>query len=123
MNANIASGSTPFDKGQRIKLSKVVALIAAIRKIDPRMPLGEVMFFITTAQNEGKSLKELAERCEILMPAASNYLDDLMFISGKNKGVGVSLLTAYDNPIDRRQKIITLTPAGRKLVENLIEGI
>lgn len=124
MNAISASGNTvPFDKGQRIKLSKVALLIAAIRKIDAEMPLGQVMFFITVAQNEGKSLKEIAERCELLMPSASRYMASLMFIVGSRQTGGVSLIHAIDNPIDRRQKIITLTPAGRKLVEGLIEGI
>ena len=79
------------------------------------------MFFITVAQNEGKSLKEIAERCELLIPSASRYLASLMYISGYRQNAGVSLVTAYDNPIDRRSKIIQLTPEGRKLVEGLIE--
>lgn len=121
MNANSASGSTPFTKGQRIELSRIASLISAIRKVDAEMPLGQVMFFIAVAQNEGKSLKEIAERCELLIPSASRYLASLMFISGYRPNAGVSLVTAYDNPIDRRQKIISLTPEGRKLVEGLIE--
>ena len=124
MNANSASGSTPsFDKGSRVKLSKVASLIAAIRKVDAEMPLGQVLFFITVAQNEGKSLKDIAKRCELLMPSASRYLDKLMFVAKKDVNGGVSLLHAIDNPINRRQKIISLTVAGRKLVEGLIEGI
>lgn len=124
MNANSASSSsTSFDKGQRIKISKIASLIGAIRKVDAEMPLGQVMFFITVAQNEGKSLKEVAERCELLMPSASRYLDKLMFVNNNSKGGGVSLLHAVDNPMDRRSKIITLTVAGKKLVEGLIEGI
>lgn len=124
MNATSASGSTvSFDKGQRIKISKVATLIAAIRKVDAEMPLGQVMFFITVSQNEGKSLKEIAELCGLFIPSASRYLASLSYISGYRQSGGVSLVHATEHPLDRRQKVIVLTVAGRKLIEGLIGGI
>lgn len=124
MNANSASSnSTSFDKGQRVKISKIASLITAIRKVDAEMPLGQVMFFIAVAQNEGKSLKEIAELCGLLIPSASRYLASLSYISGYRQSGGVSLVHATEHPLDRRQKVIVLTVAGRKLIEGLIGGI
>jgi len=123
MNAISASSSTVFDKNQRISINKITTLIAKLRKIDIGMVLGEALFFLVVSQNEGKSLKEIAERCDLLIPTASRYLDHLMYVAGSKPNAGVSLLHAIDNPMNRRQKIITLTVAGRKLIEGLIEGI
>ena len=50
----------------------------------------------------------MAAQMEISNPAASQFLDRL---------VEIGLVTREENPQDRRQKRITLTPRGRALVE------
>lgn len=111
-----------FNAVERKKLTKLSAAIQLIRDVDSEMPLGQIMFFLTVAQNEGKSLREIAEACGFLVGTASRYMANLMFIPKYRQNAGVSLIHAYDNPTDRRQKVVVLTPAGKKLIEGLIEG-
>lgn len=107
----------------RVKINKVETVINRISEIDNEMPLGQIRFFLAVAKNEGQSLRDITTQCGLLVGTASRYMANLMFIPKYRQNAGVSLIHAYDNPVDRRQKIIVLTPAGKKLVEGLIDGI
>ncbi len=111
-----------FNAVETKRITKLGAVIQLIRDVDSEMPLGQIMFFLTVAQNEGKSLREIAAACDLLIGTASRYMANLMFIPKYRQNAGVSLIHAYDNPVDRRQKVVVLTPAGRKLIEGLIAG-
>jgi DNA-binding MarR family transcriptional regulator len=103
----------------RVKINKVLAAVQAVRNLDAEMPLGQLVFFLTVAKNEGAPLREIAAQCDMLMGTASRYMSNLQFIPRYRQQAGVSLIEAFDNPADRRQKVIVLTPAGRTLLEDL----
>lgn len=107
----------------RNRIGKIEEVIRKVSEIDAEMPLGQIRFFLAVARGEGSSLREIAAQCDLLMGTASRYMANLMFIPKYRQNAGVSLIHAYDNPVDRRQKVIILTPAGKKLVEGLIEGV
>ena len=107
----------------RVKINKVEEIIKKISELDSEMPLGQIKFFLAVAKNEGSSLRDITAQCGLLMGTASRYMANLMFIPKYRQNAGVSLIHAYDNPVDRRQKVIVLTPAGKSLVEGLIEGL
>lgn len=107
----------------RNKVSRLEEVFRKISEVDAEMPLGQIKFFLAVAKNEGSSLRDITAQCGLLMGTASRYMANLMFIPKYRQNAGVSLIHAYDNPVDRRQKVIVLTPAGKKLVEGLIEGI
>jgi len=104
---------------ERVKVNKVLGAVQAVRSLDSEMPLGQLVFFLTVAKNEGAPLREIAEQCNMLMGTASRYMANLQFIPRYRQQAGVSLIEAFDNPADRRQKVIVLTPAGRTLLEDL----
>jgi len=119
MNETEIKSLSPRD---RIKLNKLESIFKSITAIDESMPLGQVRFLIAVAKNEGKCLKDITTECGMLVGTSSRYLANLMFIPKYRQNAGVALVRAYESPIDRRQKIIVLTPAGKKLVERLIES-
>ena len=108
---------------ERVSLNKVETIIGKISAVDSEIPLGQIKFLIAVAKNEGSSLREISGQCDLLMGTASRYMANLMFIPKYRQQAGVSLIHAYDNPVDRRQKVIVLTPAGKTFVEDLIKGV
>lgn len=100
------------------QVNKSLKVIEAFRKIDITMPIGQVAFFLNAAKNEGLTLGDIAAITNINMANASRYLANLTKID-RYKEQGLGLLDAYENPVNRRQKLIVLTDAGRKLINEI----
>lgn len=82
------------------------------------MPVDQIVFFLVAAKNEGLSLREIAEQAGVNANTASRYLANLSDLN-RFKQPGLKLLEAYDNPMNRRMKIIKLTEDGKKVIESL----
>jgi DNA-binding MarR family transcriptional regulator len=100
------------------QVNKSLKVIDVFRELDPMMPIGQVAFFLTAAKNEEMTLSEIAERSGLAIATASRYLANLTGLD-RYKQEGLNLLDAYDNPMNRRQKLVVLTDAGRKLFSKL----
>ena len=108
------------------KLSKVSAsqvnkhlrVVDVFREIDPLMPIGQIAFFLQVAKNEGCTLSDIASQSDLALATASRYLANLTQID-RYKQPGLALLDAYENPMNRRQKLIILTELGRKVIDKL----
>lgn len=91
------------------------------RALDPDMPIPQAMSLLLIAENEGLSLKELAERVGVGMASASRYVAAF----GKPVrpgGKGMGLVVAVEDPMERRKKVITLTGKGRAMVNKITGG-
>lgn len=99
------------------QINKSLNVIEAFRRIDSNMPIAQVSFFLNAAKNEGLSLTDLADMSGILLANASRYIVTLS--NGKLGEKGLDLLDYYENPTNRRQKLVVLTEKGRKLVAQL----
>lgn len=99
------------------QINKSLNVIEAFRKIDSNMPIAQVSFFLNAAKNEGLSLTDLADMSGILLANASRYIVTLS--NGKLGEKGLDLLDYYENPVNRRQKLVVLTEKGRKLIAQL----
>jgi DNA-binding MarR family transcriptional regulator len=67
--------------------------------------------FYLLSQNEALSIKELSEQTEVSHPAASQLVTNL-----KQKG----LVASTTSKTDARKQLITLTPKGRALLEQVL---
>lgn len=99
------------------QINKSLSVIEAFRRIDSNMPIAQVAFFLNAAKNEGLSLTDLADMSGILLANASRYIVTLS--NGKLGEKGLDLLDYYENPVNRRQKLVVLTEKGRKLIAQL----
>lgn len=99
------------------QINKSLNVIEVFRKIDPAMPIAQVSFFLNAAKNEGLSLTDLAQMTGILLANASRYIVNLS--GGKPGEKGLDLLDYYENPLNRRQKLVVLTERGRNLLTKL----
>jgi DNA-binding MarR family transcriptional regulator len=101
-----------------MKLGDALGLIHNFRQFSD-MPMSQAYCLLLIATYEGLSLKELANRADIGMASASRHV--AMFSSQGLKGVkGMGLVEALEDPMERRKKIIKLTPKGKQTVAKII---
>lgn len=103
-------------------LDEALRLISAIRMIDPEMPLQQAHCFLIVAQAEdGLSLSEIAKKAEIGLATASRYIAALGKLN-RHKEQGLQVIESFEDPMERRKKIIRLTPKGRIALNNALGG-
>ena len=108
MAANACSG----------EIATLIQVLEVLRRLDPDMPIQYVLSFLTVAQNEGLSIRELSERLGIAQSSASRNVAALSRWRGTGKP-GHGLVLSREDPRERRRKVVTLTAGGRALVEEL----
>lgn len=107
-----------LSKVSATQVNKHLKVVDVFREIDFMMPIGQIKFFLESAKNEGNTLTDIANLSELPLATASRYLANLTQID-RYKQPGLALLDAYENPMNRRQKIIVLTELGRKVIDKL----
>ena len=70
------------------------------------------------AQNEGMSIRDLSDRLGIAQSSSSRNVAALSKWHSFGKA-GHDLIQAVEDPRERRRKILTLTPKGHDLVDQL----
>lgn len=103
-------------------LDPLVRVLEALRTLDPDLPIQYALSFLTIAQNEGLSIRELSERLGIAQSSASRNVAALSKWHSFGKA-GHDLVQAEEDPRERRRKIITLTDRGRELAAQLSDLI
>lgn len=93
-------------------IHEAMALLGRLRAVDADMPMAQAYSLLLIARDEGLSLKELAQRAEIGMASASRYVAAFSLDMG--------LVIAKEDPMERRKKIITLTPKGKALIKKIL---
>ncbi|WP_119679551.1 MarR family winged helix-turn-helix transcriptional regulator [Indioceanicola profundi] len=104
------------------QLDPLVRVLEAFRLLDPDLPIQYALSFLTIAQNEGMSIRDLSERLGIAQSSASRNVAALSKWHSFGKE-GHDLVQAEEDPRERRRKIVTLTPKGRTLARHLAELI
>lgn len=106
---------------KKMDLGDAVELVFRLRQMSGDMPIAQAYCLLLIALYEGLSLKDLAQRADIGMASASRYVS--MFSSMTRPGeAGLGLVEAVEDPMERRKKIIKLTPKGRTAVTKILGG-
>lgn len=100
-------------------LPTALALLQRLRQVDPDMPMAQAYCLILIALNEGLSLKELAGKADVGMASASRYVSQFSEASAPGKK-GLGLVSAFEDPMERRKKVIKLTPKGKSVVHKIL---
>lgn len=105
-----------------MEIAHCVRVFKKIQELDPEMPLGMVfaLFVIASKEPEGLSLSDLAKEANIGLASASRYVSALGK-QDRRRQKGFELVDAREDPMERRKKIVTLTPKGRVLIKKLTE--
>lgn len=95
-------------------LSTALGILSNLREIDPDMPVSEALSLLLIAKYDGLSLKDLASKADVGMASASRYV--------RAFSVDLNLVTAKEDPDERRKKVISLTPKGKTVVRKILEA-
>jgi DNA-binding MarR family transcriptional regulator len=89
-------------------------------QIDAEMPLQQLHCLLVIAEaKEGLSLTDLAKKVGIGLATASRYVGALGNIN-RRREEGLKLIEAFEDPMERRKKIIRLTKKGMITTEKLV---
>lgn len=99
------------------KLTKLENALTEFTEIDPEFPLQWAIVFLEIAQNEGSSLKDIAEETGISMSVMSRTIGALSNYRRMGKPYGVVLVKMAKD--DRRRKELFLSAKGKKLLTKL----
>lgn len=99
--------------------NKYLRFLQMFKKLDKEMPVGQLEFLINAVLMDGSSLTEVAAATGSKMTTASRYLGQLSAPSFKYPD-GLGLLKSYENPFNRRMKVIELTDEGKELMRTIV---
>ena len=89
--------------------------------IDPEFPMSWAIVFLTIAQNEGASLKFVAEETGMSMSVMSRTVGALSKTRRMGRPYGIILVKQAKD--DRRSKELFLSAKGKRLVEKLQKAL
>lgn len=94
--------------------------IRGVSKLEPEMPLQQLHCLLVIAQSDdGLSLTEVAQKVGIGLATASRYVAALGK-QNRHREEGLLLVEAFEDPMERRKKIIRLTKKGKIALEKLV---
>lgn len=98
-------------------LSRMVEVLR--REVDPEMPVQQLQVFLQVALRGQTTQHEVGEATGLSKASMSRNVAALGPIN-RFKARGHDLLVVYEDPRNQRQKLIELSPKGKKLVSRLI---
>ena len=102
-------------------ITSCLRFLSRVQKIDGEMPLQQLMTLLVVADaTDGLSLTEVANKVGVGLATASRYVGSLGKINRK-KEEGLQFLESFEDPMERRKKIIRLTAKGKSAI-NMILG-
>lgn len=106
--------------GEPMTIKDALKLLYGIQKVDPEMPLQQVMcLFVIAQEKEGISLTDLANKVGIGLASASRYVGALGKIN-RHREEGFNFIEAYEDPMERRKKIIRVTTKGKIAIRKML---
>ena len=94
--------------------------ILALKALDARISVNEIVAFLYTCENEGLSVQELAYVAGLTQPTASRSLRSLGRPGSDWAQLpALGLVDAFLNPADGRSHVVHLTDQGRALRDRL----
>ena len=106
---------------------EILALAMCLDKLsatNPQMKCTQASQLLTMALNEGSTLSEIAAKCDASLPGVSR---NIKVFGGKKRAddKGGAFKKAWisiePNPVDDREKLISLTPDGKEGIDELVE--
>ena len=99
---------------------EAIQFITRIAAIDPDMSLAQAKcLLIVSKENDGMSLSDIARKAGIGLATASRYIGALGNIN-RHREEGLKLIESFEDPMERRKKIIRLTSKGKIAVSKIL---
>lgn len=103
-------------------LAKVTAIVRAFQQLNMELPMQQAAALLYIAANEGCMVLDMANATGMTQSAASRNIAALGKWARYGKP-GLELIRTEEDPMERRRKLLYLTPKGRNAVQAIIEHI
>jgi len=102
-------------------IGQLLSTLDPFFRIRGTMPLRHVQAYLLVAQKEGQTVTELAKKADMPVTTMSRNLLDM---GERNRYFeeGAGLVEGEDNPLNRRERLYTLTHKGRALLASITKG-
>jgi len=107
---------------QAAVMKRTYAALRAFREYRETMPLQYVTVLLLVASDEHQNFSTYATRIGTSQSLMSRHIADLGSVNRYHKP-GFGLVETYDDLMDRRNKLIRLTPKGRSIVYKMCEAL
>jgi DNA-binding MarR family transcriptional regulator len=92
---------------------RMIAFVQEFRKLDPELQAQAIILFLKVAQNDGQiTMVELQHWSGLATSSVSRNMALLGKINRHGES-GLDLVGTFADPLDRRRKVVHLTPKGR----------
>ena len=95
-------------------------VVEQFRGIDARMQAQTIQTFLWVAGHDDMPMKDLSDALHISQSSVSRNVSALSKWL-RTHDAGPDLVEAYEDPFERRRKIVRLTPRGKKLAGRVEE--
>jgi len=107
---------------EREVLKNLVKALRPFRDLNDTMPLQYVLTFISVAIDQGRTISEISDRCEIDRAVGSRQISDMSDKKRHDKK-GYGLVESKVDVMDRRVTRASLTPVGYALIGRVIRTL
>ena len=103
-----------------IRGSNLLEIIERMREFDSQMEIQAVAVFFCVGLHQNMTVKgrNYGEGIPMQEISVSRNVYKLSFIN-RHRAKGVDLLEAYEDPMERRRKLVRLSRKGQRVYENL----
>ena len=110
----------------RVSVNRALQVLEVFRAIDPDMPMGTAVSFLLIATGEtpdgGLTITELSKQGDFALSSASRYVQALAE-QDRHRRPGFELVHQVTDLMERRRKLLKLTPKGRRVVNQIRNAI
>src|SRR5690348_600406 len=104
---------------------KLIGALNKFKELNPDMPLQQAMTLlaVATAPQDASSNQDIQKRLDIAQSTLACSLSALSSrtnLADGGKG-SLGLIRMFENPMDARLKVWTLTPTGKAFIQNLVK--
>jgi DNA-binding MarR family transcriptional regulator len=104
------------------EIHRLMAVIEIARADDPVMPIQMLQTFLAVAKQPGISMQQLGAILKTSQASCSRNVAALGKWH-KFQQPGLDLVEAVEDPVERRRKIVFLTPKGRARAEEILSAL
>jgi len=99
-------------------------LIAALQefreKVDPEMPVQQLLTFLVAARTPGVTMQDVMKELYVSSASVSRNVAKLGRVD-RHHEPGFDLVTAYEDPMERRRKVVEMTSHGKQLAKRVAD--
>lgn len=127
MSMTIVEGTGVSSYKQSITAEERKVLLNTLKALEPfknlreTMPLQYVTAFMLVATEEGLNVTEYARRAGISQSLMTRHLSDLG-TTNRYHEAGFGLIEAFEDVMDRRNRLIRLTAKGKGIVGQIVRA-